>query len=214
MDKLLLKLFDIIDAKFGSWAYYIVAVIIGMFLAILLYEKYNLAKIKYNANSFKKFELFLSVFDSMETKSPIVIEQGFLNYFGFYLSNSEIVNCLDSLKPTEFINDLKKASNLVDFVSGKYKSKALFPLSIRKWFSNFAYMIVCCLGFVCYYYFITDLKIAWLMPIILLSYLGYLSLGLISSSYAAIRICSGYPKRNTNDNVLILSEKFITKQSR
>ncbi|TOP39149.1 hypothetical protein CGH17_25260, partial [Vibrio parahaemolyticus] len=102
MENIFSKWLALLSENLGQESTWVIFVILTLFLLLLMYERFNISIATSSSNKFKKYELFLQVFDSdLSVKNPIVIEQGFANYFGFALSFEEIQHCCNLNRPTE-----------------------------------------------------------------------------------------------------------------
>ncbi|ELB2895545.1 MULTISPECIES: hypothetical protein [Vibrio harveyi group] len=208
MEKVLSEFIKHLNQYLGDWAPLAVMVIIGIFLFFLSLERFQKAGIASSENKNKKFETFLKVFDSeLNTKQPIVIEQGFSHYFGFSLSVDEIERVMNSIKPTEMVNDVKRALTVVRFDSEKseFEIKSLLPLNFRKYLANTLYWMLAMIGFGSLVGTIVLPDISLLLPSIIAFIMAGYSLSFVSTAYAAERIKSQYPQKHEDKRIILPS---------
>lgn len=203
MEKVFLKLIDLLEDAVGEKGIWIVVAVIVIFLVFLVYERFNKSIIASSSNNFKKFELFLKVFDGeISKKSPIVLEQGFSNYFGHSLSFEEIEYCFNLNRPTEFVNDLVKCRYLTRFVKGKYI--ATTKLELRKFIASTFYWITSVIGLVFFVLLLNENNFAWLFLSLLSFLFAGISLKFVSSSYAATRVIGEHYKKRNESSLILL----------
>ncbi|EHJ9985756.1 hypothetical protein KB976_004906 [Vibrio parahaemolyticus] len=203
MENIFSKWLELLSENLGQESTWVIFVILTLFLLLLMYERFNISIATSSSNKFKKYELFLQVFDSdLSVKNPIVIEQGFANYFGFALSFEEIQHCCNLNRPTEFINDLKRCKSSISYEDGKYEKPKFHKL--KKYLSNTFYWFFSLLLTLCFYYFLESQQTAWLVPIAIFFVLAGYSLKFVSASYASERIAGNkYTIRQSGNRILL-----------
>lgn len=205
MEKIFLKLIELLESAVGEWGVWGIVALIILFLVFLAYERFNKTIIASSSNNFKKFELFLKVFDGeIENKSPIVLEQGFSNYFGYSLSFDEIEYCFNLNRPTAFINDLLKSKYLIRFENGCYIETV--KLELRKYIASAIYWVTSIIGLALFVFLISTNNFAWLILSLLSFTFAGVSLKFVGSSYAASRVISDHYKKRKGQPLILLSK--------
>ncbi|WP_318488831.1 hypothetical protein [Photobacterium leiognathi] len=208
MEKILEQFSKYLSEYLGNWAPLVVLSIFGIFLFFLSLERFQKAGIASADHKNKKFESFLKVFDSdLKTKQPIVIEQGFSHYFGFSLSVDEIERVMNSVKPTEMVNDLRRSLTIVRYneKDREFKINSFLPLKLRKYVASTLYWVLSIIGFgsLVGVIFISDLSL--LLPSILAFVMAAYTLSFVSTAYAAERIESKYPQKQEDKRIILVS---------
>lgn len=205
MENIFIKWLESLQKVLGDKAVWAVFILISLFLVFLMYERFNKAMASSSSNKFKKYELFLKVFDSdLTKKSPIIIEQGFSNYFGFSLSCEEIQYCCNLTKPTEFINDLKKCKNSVEYCNGKYN--ACKYIKINKFLYSLFYWLFALVVLISFYFLTETKDYTWNFPIIVFACLAGYMLTFVGAVFAAERISGDFYKQRVKESCIVLPQ--------
>nr|WP_306287721.1 hypothetical protein [Pseudoalteromonas sp. WY3] len=205
MEKIFLKLIEVLEKVVGEIGLWIISILIAVFLLFLIYERFIKSRLASSSNNFKKFELFIKVFDGkIEDKNPLLIEQGFSNYFGYALSFDEIKYCFSLERPTEFINDLARSRYFTHFSEQKYEETV--KLEIRKNVASIIYWLSAISGLGCFIALMITDDIGWLILSILSFLFVFTSLKSLISSHAGLRVVGKYyAKRNSESLIFVAS---------
>jgi hypothetical protein len=203
VEKIFLKLIEVLEKVVGKPGLWIVSILIAIFLLFLIYERFNKSKIASSSNNFKKFELFFKVFDGkIEEKNPIIIEQGFSNYFGYALSFEEIKYCFNLERPTEFINDLAKSRYSTEFSKDKYQET--INLKARKNIASIFYWLSAILGIGFFIALISTDDIGWLILSFLSFILVFTSLINLTSYRSGLRVVGDHYKKRDSKSLIFV----------
>ncbi|WP_059018836.1 hypothetical protein [Vibrio coralliirubri] len=208
MEKVLEQFSKYLSEFLGDLAPLVVLVIFGIFLFFLSLERFQKAGITSADHKNKKFETFLKVFDSdLKTKQPIVIEQGFSHYFGFSLSVDEIERVMNSVKPTEMVNDVRRSLTVIRFneKNCEFEIKSFLPIPIRKYVASTLYWLLSIIGFGSFVGALVLPDLSLLLPSALAFVMAAYSLSFVSTAYAAQRIESKYPQKQEDKRIILVS---------
>lgn len=210
VEKILEQFSKYLSEYLGDFAPLAVLVIFGIFLFFLSLERFQKAGIASAEHKNKKFESFIKVFDSdLKTKQPIVIEQGFSHYFGFSLSVDEIERVMNSVKPTEMVNDVRRSLTVVRFneKSREFEVASFFPLKLRKYAASTLYWVLSIIGFFSLVGALSLSDPSLFIPSALAFVMAAYSLSFVSTAYAAQRIGAKYPQKQEDKRIILVGSQ-------